>query len=70
VQQDQPRYAPKPGRVAGNYGTVNATPNAQFPQPQGQGFVQPPSSSTAPNGDEVPPSYQQAVEGDHKVQRP
>ncbi|KAK3075222.1 hypothetical protein LTR53_001678 [Teratosphaeriaceae sp. CCFEE 6253] len=70
VQQDQPQYAPKPGRPVGGYGTVSATPNAQFPQPQGQqGFVQPPSSSTAPNGEEVPPSYQQAVQGDHKVQR-
>ncbi|TKA66735.1 hypothetical protein B0A55_08276 [Friedmanniomyces simplex] len=71
VQQDQPRHAPKVGGAPRAYGTVSATPNGQFPQGQGQqGFVQPPSSSTAPNGQEVPPSYQQAVQGDHKVQRP
>ncbi|KAK0311530.1 hypothetical protein LTR01_003526 [Friedmanniomyces endolithicus] len=71
VQQDQPQNAPKINGAPRAYGTVSATPNGQFPQSQGQqGFVQPASSSTAPNGEEVPPSYQQAVQGDHKVQRP
>ncbi|GAB7361618.1 hypothetical protein MBLNU230_g1670t1 [Neophaeotheca triangularis] len=63
-QQDQPQYAragPKPqgGRVGGGqrgYGTVNASASTQAP-------VQGSSS-----GEEVPPTYQQAV-GDHKVQK-
>jgi hypothetical protein len=52
------------------YGTVNSTPNSQFPNQQ-QGFVQPqagPSEAAGPS-DPAPPSYQQAV-GDNKVQKP
>ena len=51
----------------GGYGTVNSTPNSQFPS-QHQGFVQPPGAQAGPS-DEVPPTYQQAV-GDNKVQKP
>ena len=57
------------------YGTVNSTPDSQFPNQQ-QGFVQPqaPEGSSAAaassSGDAAPPpSYQQAV-GDNKVQHP
>ena len=62
------------------YGTVNSTPDSQFPNQQ-QGFVQPPPkpSTQAPpppqqpqaggSSEPAPPSYQQAV-GDHKVQHP
>jgi hypothetical protein len=60
------------------YGTVNSTPNSQFPNQQ-EGFVQPPAKpSTRPppqqpeaggSSEPAPPSYQQAV-GDHKVQHP
>lgn len=53
------------------YGTVNGnTPNAQFPGQQ-NGFVGPsaptPAESSRPSTD-VPPTYAQAVQGDHKVQ--
>lgn len=58
------------------YGTVNSTPNSQFPNQQ-QGFVQPPAAGAAHAGssseaaDAVPPpSYQQAVGSDNKVQHP
>ena len=66
--QTQPHYGPQ-GRQGG-YGTVNSTPNAQFPSQQA-GFVQPPSQQQQQAGpsDEVPPTYQQAV-GDNKVQHP
>lgn len=69
VQTSGPQYtdrlAPKPQRA---YGTVNNTPNAQFPAQQ-QGFVQPPAPAGPSEGDAPPPSYQQAT-GDHKVQGP
>ena len=75
VQTSGPQYtdrpAPKPQR---GYGTVNNTPNAQFPAQQ-QGFVQPPAPQQQPaqagpsEGDAPPPSYQQAT-GDNKVQGP
>ncbi|CAK3870243.1 Plasma membrane proteolipid 3 [Lecanosticta acicola] len=75
VQTGQPQYDAPPQR---GYGTANSTPNAQFPSQQQQGVVQPPlqpSASSAthtrplPGGsEEVPPSYQQAVAGDHKIQ--
>lgn len=80
VQQGQPRYAAQGGQR--QYGTVNSTPNAQFPHQQ-QGFVQPkpqPSpAATQPQADapeqgssstETPPSYAQAVAGDNKLQHP
>ncbi|KAK5121528.1 hypothetical protein LTR85_005361 [Meristemomyces frigidus] len=79
VQQSGPQYAPSsqagPRRAAPKqqrgYGTVNSTPNAQFPGGQQSGFVQPPGAQPGPNsGEEVPPTYQQAVQGDHKVQGP
>ncbi|KAK3715009.1 hypothetical protein LTR37_007499 [Vermiconidia calcicola] len=66
--QQQPHYGSQQGRPAqGGYGTVNNTPNAQFPSQQ-QGFVQPPAPQ-AGSSEEVPPTYQQAV-GDNKVQKP
>ena len=53
------------------YGTVNSSaPNAQFPASQQEGFVQPQAGGSNGEGAAPPPSYQQAVEGDHKVQRP
>lgn len=61
------------------YGTVNSTPNSQFPGQQ-QGVVRPKPQAVAPPprqqqsqagpSEEVPPSYAQAVSGDHKVQGP
>jgi hypothetical protein len=73
--QGQPQYAPggQRPRQQGQqgYGTVNSNaPNAQFPGQQ-NGFVGPsaptPAESSRPSTD-VPPSYAQAVQGDHKVQ--
>ncbi|KAI6819025.1 hypothetical protein KC367_g3603 [Hortaea werneckii] len=67
-QHGQPQYT-APARPQAGYGTVNATPNAQFPAAQGQGFV--PSAAQAggsSEGEAPPPTYQQAT-GDHKVQR-
>ncbi|WPH04762.1 UPF0057-domain-containing protein [Acrodontium crateriforme] len=60
---------PQNGSAGGGqhgYGTVNSSaPGSQFPVPQGgNGFVQGGSSDAAP------PSYSQAVKGDHKVQHP
>ena len=64
-----------------SYGTVNSTPNSQFPKPgqHQQGFVQPPTAASMPlpggsrvqgqGEEEVPPTYQQAM-GDNKVQKP
>ena len=73
VQQHQghPQYSAPTARSQAGYGTVNATPNAQFPAAQGQGFV--PSGAaqaggSSGEGEAPPPSYQQAT-GDHKVQR-
>ena len=75
VQTSGPQYSDQtPQGSQRGYGTVNSTPNAQFPS-QHQGFVQPPSQPQAPaqagpsEGDAPPPSYQQAT-GDNKVQRP
>lgn len=72
----QPRYAPQQGGQR-QYGTVNSTPNAQFPGAQQQGFVQPkaapsqqPAQSQAGPSQEVPPTYAQAVSGDNKIQGP
>ncbi|RMY78834.1 hypothetical protein D0863_00425 [Hortaea werneckii] len=65
-QQGQPQYSARP---QAGYGTVNATPNAQFPAAQAQGFV--PNAAQAGSsgeGEAPPPTYQQAT-GDHKVQR-
>jgi hypothetical protein len=72
--QGQPQYAPGGGQRTRQqgYGTVNNTPNAQFPGQQ-NGFVgggpsaPTPAESSRPSTD-VPPSYAQAVQGDHKVQ--
>ncbi|KAI6818972.1 hypothetical protein KC332_g9962 [Hortaea werneckii] len=69
--QGQPQYSAPTARSQAGYGTVNATPNAQFPAAQGQGFV--PSAAaqaggSSGDGEAPPPSYQQAT-GDHKVQR-
>lgn len=70
--QGQPQYAPGGQRPRQNgYGTVNSNaPNAQFPGHQ-NGFVGPstptPAESSRPSTD-VPPTYAQAVQGDHKVQ--
>jgi len=71
--QGQPQYAPggQHTRQQG-YGTVsNNRPDAQFPGQQ-NGFVSGPSAptpaeSSRPSTD-VPPTYAQAVQGDHKVQ--
>lgn len=68
--QDQTQYAPQgqpQGKPPGSYGTVNSTPNSQFPATQA-GFVQQPPVQAGPS-DETPPTYQQAV-GDNKVQHP
>ncbi|KAK4494754.1 hypothetical protein PRZ48_014110 [Zasmidium cellare] len=70
--QSQPAYAPQQGGSSQRgYGTVNSTPNQQFPAQQ-QGVV--PQPAQAPkaggSGEEVPPSYQQAVAGDNKIQGP
>jgi len=68
-QQGTPQYAPPRGQRG--YGTVNqATPNQQFPAGRQSGFVQPQQAAAGPSGEEVPPSYQQAVQGDNKVQGP
>jgi hypothetical protein len=70
--QGQPQYAPGGQRTRQQgYGTVNnITPSAQFPGQQ-NGFVGPPAptpaESSRPSTD-VPPTYAQAVQGDHKVQ--
>jgi hypothetical protein len=70
--QGQPQYAPAGQRTRQQgYGTVNSNaPNAQFPGQQ-NGFVGPsaptPAESSRPSTD-VPPTYAQAVQGDHKVQ--
>ena len=62
--QSQPAYAPQQG----GYGSINqSVSNAQFPAQQ-QGTV--PASAPSGSNNEVPPSYQQAVAGDHKVQGP
>ena len=81
AQNSQPASRPKPSNTPGgpSYGTVNkSAPNSQFPV-QSEGFVQPPTAASqalpggsrveGAGGEEVPPSYQQAV-GDHKVQGP
>jgi uncharacterized membrane protein YqaE (UPF0057 family) len=71
--QGQPQYAPGGQRPRQQgYGTVgNNRPDAQFPGQQ-NGFVGPsaptPAESSRPSTD-VPPTYAQAVQGDHKVQR-
>lgn len=72
--QGQPQYAhggQRRPRQQQGYGTVNgSTPSAQFPGQQ-SGFVGPsaptPAESSRPSTD-VPPTYAQAVQGDHKVQ--
>ncbi|GAB7325876.1 hypothetical protein MBLNU13_g09944t1 [Cladosporium sp. NU13] len=70
--QGQPQYAPGGQRARQQgYGTVgNNRPDAQFPGQQ-SGFVGPsaptPAESSRPSTD-VPPTYAQAVQGDHKVQ--
>lgn len=70
--QGQPQYAPGGQRTRQQgYGTVgNNRPDAQFPGQQ-NGFVGPsaptPAESSRPSTD-VPPTYAQAVQGDHKVQ--
>ncbi|KAF2721535.1 UPF0057-domain-containing protein [Polychaeton citri CBS 116435] len=53
---------------AQGYGTVNSTPSSQFPISQDSGFIQPPQDG--PSNIENPPSYQQAIKGDHKIQKP
>ena len=74
--QGQPQYAPAGGRQQArqqSYGTVPSAPSSQFPGQQ-NGFVQPiapaPASGSAQQGGDVPPTYQDAVKGDHKVQHP
>jgi hypothetical protein len=69
VRQGQPRYGNGTSRPQQQgYGAVNPqAPSAQFPVQQG--FV-PGQGQAGPSHGEVPPSYQQAIEGDHKVQRP
>ncbi|KAK5136583.1 hypothetical protein LTR08_002597 [Meristemomyces frigidus] len=71
VQQAQPQHPRSaPPRKQQGYGTVNSsTPNAQFPGGQQSGFVQPQVGPSSSGGEEVPPTYQQAV-GDHKAQGP
>lgn len=72
--QGQPQYAPG-GRPQQSYGTVASAPSNQFPGHQ-SGFVQPSNAAASTPGpsnganEEVPPSYQQAVSGDHKIQGP
>ncbi|KAK6441171.1 hypothetical protein LTR95_002595 [Oleoguttula sp. CCFEE 5521] len=74
VVQGQPQYAPG-GQPQQGYGTVSSAPSNQFPGHE-SGFVQHPSTapvaggSSTRQGEEVPPSYSQAVAGDHKVQVP
>ena len=75
VQQGQPQHPntgqrSAPAKQVRGYGTVSSsTPNAQFPGGQQSGFVQPQAGTSSKVGEEVPPTYQQAV-GDHKVQGP
>lgn len=60
----------QPGPNAG-YGTVNSTPNSQFPIAQENGFVRPPNAPTqaGASSDTAPPTYAQAVRGDNKIQK-
>ncbi|KAI7361205.1 hypothetical protein KC354_g8253 [Hortaea werneckii] len=67
-QHGQPQYS-APARPQAGYGTVNATPNAQFPAAQGQGFVPSAAQAGGSNEGEAPPPTYQQVTGDHKVQR-
>lgn len=54
----------------GGYGTVNSTPNSQFPIAREDGFVRPADQQAQPGSSETaPPTYAQAVRGDNKVQR-
>ncbi|KAK5107630.1 hypothetical protein LTR62_000965 [Meristemomyces frigidus] len=65
-----PQYTRQDG-TGRSYGTVNAAPSSQFPQGGQQGFVQPPPQQGSSSEDvQPPPTYQQAVTGDNKVQRP
>ncbi|KAK4574636.1 hypothetical protein LTR86_001477 [Recurvomyces mirabilis] len=69
VQQGSgPQYARQDGQGR-SYGTVNAAPSSQFPQEGQQGFVQPPQKAGPSDGSAAPPTYQQAVQGDNKVQK-
>ena len=61
-----PQYAPG-GQPQQGYGTVSNAPHAQFPGQQ-NGFVQP--QAHAGSSEQAPPSYNQAVQGDNKVQGP
>ncbi|KAH9844936.1 putative stress response RCI peptide [Teratosphaeria destructans] len=58
VQQGQPHYSSSAAHTQPNYGTVAPGPasTAAGPQPAGR--------------EEVPPTYDQAVRGDNKVQGP
>lgn len=77
--QGQPQYASAGGRRQAPpqaYGTISNAPNAQFPGQQ-NGFVQPvapaPASGSAQpaaSSGDVPPTYQEALKGDNKVQGP
>ncbi|PNS18789.1 hypothetical protein CAC42_5328 [Sphaceloma murrayae] len=65
-------YYIQPGQAAQRgYGTVNQgatmpaqNPQGQYTSPQGQGHA---GSSTQP--EQAPPSYQETIQGDNKVQR-
>ncbi|EMC91817.1 hypothetical protein BAUCODRAFT_116849 [Baudoinia panamericana UAMH 10762] len=65
-------YVQQDGGHPRSYGTVGPAPSTQFPHQQQGGFVQPPPPQQQVGGsrsEETPPTYQQAVQGDNKVQR-
>ncbi|KAK4984628.1 hypothetical protein LTR50_006478 [Elasticomyces elasticus] len=70
--QQQQQQRGQTGRQAAGYGTLSAAPSKQFPGQQ-QGtvapFAQGGAGPSGAGGEEIPPSYQEAVKGDHKVQR-
>ncbi|KAI1133179.1 hypothetical protein F5Y10DRAFT_229576 [Nemania abortiva] len=57
--QPEPRY---PEQQTGDYGTVNASSSPH--QNQGQNEA----SGSSGNNDRAPPTYAEAVKGDHKIQ--
>lgn len=69
----QPQYAPKPNTRPANqpsnngYGTTTAPP---VQQDQSGAWTQPAAnvSGEGSSGGAVPPTYEQAIRGDHKVQ--
>ncbi|KAI0874653.1 hypothetical protein GGS24DRAFT_331829 [Hypoxylon argillaceum] len=61
--QPQPQQQPKHGQPM-NYGTASAS----APAPAGSSSSHQGSSSNGDNNDRAPPTYAEAVKGDHKIQ--